>query len=79
MVSESMLGHYVFLKIAMLLVLIVGAPTTLWFIGIGNLKLGIPMLLVLIVAFIIHISAARQVKRLREMQCRKVDDNIKPV
>lgn len=74
-----MLGHYVFLKIACLVVLVIGAPCTLWFIGIGNLKLGIPMLLVTIVAFIAHISAAKQVKRIREMGCRKVDDNIKPV
>ena len=74
-----MLGHYIFLKYACLVALIFGAPSTLWLIGIGNLKLGIPMLLVCIVAFIAHISAAKQVKQIREMGYRKVDDNIKPV
>lgn len=74
-----MLGHYIFLKYACLVALIAGAPWTLWLIGIGNLKLGIPMLLVCVVAFIAHISAAKQVKRIREMGCRKVDDDIKPV
>ena len=67
------------MKYACLVALILGAPSTLWLIGIGNLKLGIPMLLVCIVAFIAHISAAKQVKQIREMGCRKVDDNIKPV
>lgn len=74
-----MLGHYIFLKYACLVALILGAPSTLWLIGIGNLKLGIPMLLVCVVAFIAHISAAKQVKRIREMGCRKIDDDIKPV
>ena len=67
------------MKYACLVALILGAPSTLWLIGIGNLKLGIPMLLVCIVAFIAHISAAKQVKQIREMGCRKVDDDIKPV
>lgn len=74
-----MLGHYIFLKYACLVALILSAPSTLWLIGIGNLKLGIPMLLLCVVAFIAHILAAKQVKRIREMGCRKVDDNIKPV
>jgi hypothetical protein len=74
-----MLGHYIFLKYACLVVLILGAPSTLWLIGIGNLKLGIPMLLVCIVAFIAYVSAAKQVKRIREMGCRRIDDDIKPV
>lgn len=67
------------MKYACLVALILGAPSTLWLIGIGNLKLGIPMLLVCIVAFIVHISAAKQVKQIREMGCRKIDDDIKPV
>lgn len=67
------------MKYACLVALILGAPSTLWLIGIGNLKLGIPMLLVCIVAFIAHISAAKQVKQIREMGCRKIDDDIKPV
>ena len=67
------------MKYACLVALILGAPSTLWLIGIGNLKLGIPMLLVCIVAFIAHISAAKQVKRIRGMGCRKIDDDIKPV
>lgn len=67
------------MKYACLVALILGAPSTLWLIGIGNLKLGIPMLLLCVVAFIAHISAAKQVKQIREMGCRKVDDDIKPV
>lgn len=74
-----MLGHYIFLKVACLVALILGAPWTLWLVGIGNLKLGIPMLLVCIVAFIAYVSAAKQVKRIREMGCRRIDDDIKPV
>lgn len=67
------------MKYACLVALILGAPSTLWLIGIGNLKLGIPMLLVCIVAFIAYVSAAKQVKRIREMGCRRIDDDIKPV
>lgn len=74
-----MLGHYIFLKYVCLVVLVFGAPCTLWLIGIGNLKLGIPMLLVCIVAFIAYVSAAKQAKRIKEMGCRKIDDDIKPV
>lgn len=79
MVDRSMLGQYIFLKYACLVVLIFGTPYTLWLIGIGNIKLGAPLLLVCIVALIGFVVTAKQVKHIREMGCRKIDDDIKPV
>ena len=74
-----MLTQYRILRVICIVALIVGGPYTLWLMGTGNLKLGVPFLLASIVLFIAIISLSKQIRLIRELGNRHIDDNIKPV